>query len=57
MGVEQGFGFDGWEVAGLGVESSVVEPVDVFEGGELEVVDGSPWSLSVDEFGLVEADG
>ncbi len=55
--VEEGFCFCGWDASDLSVESSVVEPVDVFEGGELDVVDGPPGSLGVDEFGLVEADG
>ena len=34
----------------------MVEPVDVFEGGVLEVVEVPPWSLFVDEFCLVKAD-
>jgi hypothetical protein len=32
----------------------VVEPVDVLEGGELDVVEAPPWSVPTDEFGLVE---
>jgi len=34
----------------------VVEPVDVFEGGVLDLVEVAPWSPVVDEFCLVEAD-
>jgi hypothetical protein len=35
-------------------EASVAEPVDPFEGGELEVIEAAPWSLVADESGLVE---
>jgi hypothetical protein len=48
-GGEAGAGFD------LAVEASVVEPVDVGEGRELDVVESPPWALFVDEFPLVEA--
>jgi len=34
----------------------VVEPVDPFQGGELEVVEASPGAFVADELGLVEAD-
>ena len=34
----------------------MVEPVDVFEGCVLEMVEVPPWSVFVDEFCLVEAD-
>lgn len=49
----------GWgDVAGSGqdlaVGASVVVPVDVFEGGELDVVEAGPWALAVDEFPFVE---
>ncbi len=39
----------------LAVETPVVEPVDVFQGGELDVGEGLPWSVRVDEFPLVQA--
>jgi len=32
------------------------EPVDVFQGGVVDVVEAAPWSPIVDEFGLVGAD-
>jgi len=35
-------------------EPSVVEPIDPFEGGELDGLEVSPWSAPVDHFGLVE---
>jgi hypothetical protein len=38
------------------VESSVVVPVDPFQGGDLQFVEGLPGSVLVDEFGLVQAD-
>jgi hypothetical protein len=31
-----------WGVAAGAVQAAVVEPVDVFQGGQLEVVDASP---------------
>ena len=34
----------------------MVEPVDVLEGGVLDLVEVAPWSLRADEFGLVQAD-
>lgn len=45
---EAGAGFD------LAVEAAVVEPVDVLEGGELDVVESLPGAAAVDEFPLVE---
>ena len=45
----------GWDVAEFAEESSVVEPVDPFEGGELQVLEAAPRSLVAHEFGLVEA--
>jgi hypothetical protein len=35
--------------------ASVVEPVDVLEGGELDIVEAAPGSAAADQFGLVEA--
>jgi hypothetical protein len=37
------------------VETSVIEPVDPFQGGDLDVVDGAPRPSAFDQFGLVEA--
>jgi len=37
------------------VEASVVEPVDILEGLELDVVKAAPGSALVDRLGLVEA--
>ena len=37
-------------------QDSVVEPVDVFEGGVFDVVEVSPWSPVSDQFCFVEAD-
>ena len=36
------------------MNSTVVEPIDVLECLPLDVLDVAPWSLAVDEFGLVE---
>ena len=44
----------GRDHADLAVESSVVEPVDVFRGRDLKVVDVLPGPAVADQFGLVE---
>ena len=51
------FGF-GWRdaVGVVVVEPAAVEPVDPFQGGELEVVESSPRAAVADELGLVEPD-
>ena len=33
----------------------MIEPVDVAEGGELDVVETPPWALGIDQLPLVEA--
>ena len=48
--------FCGLDVSDGFQEPAVVEPVDVFEGGVLEVVEVLPGSAFVDEFCLVQAD-
>ena len=42
--VVSGFVFGRWDHPNRAVEASVVEPVDVFEGGELDVIEAPPWS-------------
>ena len=39
-----------WDVSYWFEESAVVEPVDVFEGGVLDLVPVAPWSPLSDEF-------
>jgi hypothetical protein len=46
--------FDGWDQADLAVEASVVEPVDVFDDGDLEVGDGFPWASVADHLAFEE---
>jgi len=47
-----GFEFGGRDVfAGL-VEAPVVEPVDVFEGGDLDLLGGVPGAAGLDQLGL-----
>jgi len=36
------------DVANFGVEASVVEPFDVDQGGQFDVVGVTPWSLAFD---------
>jgi hypothetical protein len=43
----------GWEVCGGAVQPSVVEPVDVLEGGDLDLLDGPPRTPGVDQLSLV----
>ncbi len=50
-----GFVFGWWDVSDRLQDATVVEPVDPFKGGVLDVVESVPRSLSVDDFGLVEA--
>ena len=45
----------GWRYVADGLqEPSVVEPVDPFEGGELDGLEVPPWSAPVDQLGLVK---
>ena len=48
--------FCGWNVPDGFEESPVVEPVDVFEGGVVNLVEVLPWSLVSNQLGLVQAD-
>jgi hypothetical protein len=47
---------DRWDVAAGAVEAAVVEPVDVLQGGQLDVVEALPLPTAADELGLVETD-
>jgi len=51
-----GFVFGGWDVSDGAEEATVVEPVDPFEGGELDVFESFPRSLPTDDFGLEQPD-
>jgi hypothetical protein len=48
--------FDWCEVVAVLEGGPVVEPVDPFGGGDLEVVETFPWSPRFDQLGLVETD-
>ncbi len=48
--------FDGCEVVAVFVGSAVVEPVNPFGGGDLEVVEALPGPSRFDQLGLVEPD-
>ena len=43
-------------LADLAVKAPVVEPVDVLERGELQLVEGAPRSTPTDQLALVEPD-
>ena len=49
------FGFCWRDVADRLQQSSVVEPVDPFQRGELDGLERSPWSPPGDHFGFVKA--
>ena len=40
-----GLGFGGWDEPDLAVEATVIEPVDVFRDGDLDVADRRPAAL------------
>ena len=46
--------FGGWDVTAVAVDPSVVEPVDPFGGGDLDVVGGPPRAAGL-QFGLEQA--
>jgi hypothetical protein len=48
--------FGWWYVAAGFVEAPVVEPVDVLEGGELDLLGGPPRPARLNELGLEQAD-
>ena len=55
LSVIGGLHFDGWDVAAVFVEAAVVEPVDPFGGGVLDLLDGAPGLARSDQLGLVQA--
>jgi len=54
FGFEGGRGGAAGTVGDLAVQASLVEPVDIGEGGELDVLQPGPRALGVDELPLVE---
>ena len=56
VSVVSSFGLDGCEVVAVLERAAVVEPVDPFGGGDLEVVEAFPGSAAFDQLGFVEAD-
>ncbi len=56
LSVVGGLELGGWDVADLAMEPPEVEPVDVFEGRELDLVDVAPGAVTADELGLVQPD-
>ena len=45
---------DRWDVVAGAVQPAVVEPVDVLQGGEFDVVEATPGAAAADELGLVQ---
>jgi len=50
--VVEGFEFGGWDAAEFAVQSTLVEPVDVAEGGQLDVFGVALWALALAVRGL-----
>ena len=48
------FEFGWWDVAELAVQAPLVEPVDVGERRQFDVLGVAPGALAADELGLVE---
>jgi hypothetical protein len=48
-----GLVLDGWDQAELAVQASLVVPVEVLGGGDLDVVDPSPRALVADQLSFV----
>ena len=44
--------FERWDVATVLVEAAVVEPVDPFGGGQLDLLDGPPRFARSDQLGF-----
>jgi len=49
------FELGGWDVAVGFEEAAVVEPVDPFEGGELDHLEAAPRAAPMDHLGFVKA--
>ena len=56
LSVVCGLGLGRWNVADRLEQATVVEPVDPFEGGELDGLEGTPRSASMDHLGFEQAD-
>ena len=54
LGIVACFGLGGRNVADGFEEAPVVEPVDPFQSGELNSLQGAPWPAAPDHLGLVE---
>jgi len=50
------FDFDGWKITVDFEQPVMVEPVDVVQGGGLDLLDGVPRASRLDELGLVQPD-
>jgi hypothetical protein len=56
LGVERFLQLYRRDVAVGFVEAAVVEPVDVLQGGDLELFGGAPWPCWFDQLGLEQPD-
>ena len=56
-GVVAFLGFGGWNIADWLRKSSMVEPIDPFEGSEPDGLEIAPWPSSVDDLSLADRSG
>ena len=56
LGVVAVFGLGGRDVADGLEQAAGVEPVDPFEGGDLDGLEAAPWPEPADDLGLKQAD-
>jgi hypothetical protein len=56
LSVVGGFLLGRWDESDLAVQAAVVPPVEVFEHGELQLLDGPPGTVPFDQLGLDLAD-
>ena len=54
LGIVARFGLGGRDISDRLEQAAFVEPIDPFEGCELDGLEVAPWPTPMDEFGLVE---
>lgn len=54
--IVRGLQLRGWEIGGGAVQPPVVEPVDVLEGGDLDLLDRAPRTPPLDQLSREQSD-
>ena len=55
LGIVGGFGLGGRDIPDRLEKPAIIEPVDPFEGGELDRFEAAPGAAPMDQLGFVEA--